>query len=65
MAKPHPEKVIFQIGITAMQRAEGDRQRAWSEYIRATYQTTGSLAPRCNAKDFYAWYDGEIKKQGD
>lgn len=63
MAKPHPEKVIFQIGKIAMQRAEGDRQRAWSEYIRATFQTTGSLVPSCNAKDFYAWYDEQNKKE--
>jgi len=57
MAKPNPDKVIFQIGQIAMQRAEGDRQRGWSEYIRAMYQNTGSLAPRCDAKDFYAWFD--------
>lgn len=57
MAKPKPEKVISQIGKIAVQRSGGDRQKAWSEYIRAMYQNTGSLAPRCNAKDFYAWFD--------
>lgn len=57
MAKPDSSKVSSQIGKIAIQRANGDRQKAWSEYIRAMYQNTGSLVPRCDAKDFYAWVD--------
>jgi len=40
----------------ALRRAAGDRQAAWSRYIQLHYQTTGSLAPGCDAKDLYAWY---------
>lgn len=60
MAKSHPEKVILEIGKLAVQRAEGDKMKAWSEYIRAMYQSTGSLAPRCDAKDFYEWFNKNI-----
>lgn len=34
-----------------------DRASAFSEYIRIHYQSTGRLAPGCDAKDFYAVYD--------
>lgn len=60
LAKPHPEKVSLEIGKIAVQRAVGDKQKAWSEYIRAMYQSTGSLAPRCDAKDFYEWFNKNI-----
>lgn len=53
--KPDKSKVHPAIAKIALERASGDKQKAWSEYIRAMYQSTGSLAPRCNAKDFYAY----------
>lgn len=53
--KPDPTKVQPSIAKLALERANGDKQRAWSEYIRAMYQATDSLAPRCDAKDFYAY----------
>lgn len=53
--KPDKTKVQPAIAKIAPERANGDKQRAWSEYIRAMYQSTGSLAPRCDAKDFYAY----------
>jgi len=34
-----------------------DRGSAWTQYIMAHYRATGSLAPGCDAVDFYAAYD--------
>lgn len=53
--KSDKSKVQPSIAKLALERASGDKQKAWSEYIRAMYQATGSLAPRCDAKDFYAY----------
>jgi len=41
-------------------RVAKDRQSAWSEYIRIVYRATGSLAPGCDARDFFAAYDEEV-----
>lgn len=57
--KPDKSKVNPNIAKVAMERAGGDRQKGWSEYIRAMYQATGSLVPRCDAKDFYAYVDSK------
>lgn len=45
------------MAITALDKANGDRQRGWSEYIRLHFQATGHLSPGCDAKDFYATLD--------
>jgi hypothetical protein len=50
-------KVVPEIANTALSYANGDRSRAFSEYIRLMYRSTGSLSPRCNSKDLKAWYD--------
>jgi len=40
------------------------RQNAWSEYIRLHYQMTGSLAPGCDAKQFFEVLDKYLKEEG-
>lgn len=62
--KPDKSKVQPSIAKLALSRASGDKQRAWSEYIRAMYQSTGSLAPGCDAKDFYAYIDSMVITHG-
>lgn len=56
MAKTDISKVHPGMARAAKAKAK-DRQAAWSEYIRIHFQSTGRLAPGCNAKDFYAVYD--------
>ncbi len=55
MAKAKPERVIPQLARTAQERAK-DAQSAYSEYIRAHWQSTGNLAPGRDAKDLIAFY---------
>jgi len=57
MAKPRPERVIPSLARLALVRAQGDRKKAYSEYIRAHYQATGRLAPGCDARDLGAWIE--------
>lgn len=45
------------MAMEALHRTNGDRQKAWSEYIRLHFRSTGSLAPGCDAKDFYTCLD--------
>lgn len=61
--KPDPSKVVPTLAKIAMENAYGDRQKAWSEYIRAMFQNTGSIVPRCDAKDFYAYIDAVVEKK--
>ncbi len=61
--QPHPELVIEALLRKAMERAK-DRQSAFSEYIRLHYQSTGNLAPGCDARDFFAAYDALYAAEG-
>lgn len=54
-AKSHPEKVSEALARAALARAKS-AGASYSEYIRAHYQATGSLAPGCDAKDLIEWY---------
>lgn len=54
-----PEKVHPAMAMEALRRAKGDRKAAYSEYIRLTYQTTGSLVPNCDNRDLQAFYERE------
>ena len=56
MAKADKSKVNKAMARAARDRAK-DRAAAFSEYVRLHYQSTGCLAPGCDAKDFYAVYD--------
>lgn len=53
----NPSKVNQRMAIIALERAGGDRKRAYSEYIRLTFQTTGRLTPGCDNWDLQAFYD--------
>lgn len=53
----NPNKVNPRAAMEALHRANGDRQKAYSEYIRLHFQSTGQLTPKCDAKDLYAYYD--------
>lgn len=55
--KGNPQKVNPNKALLALERAGGDRKRAYSEYIRLTFQTTGHLAPGCDNRDLQAFYD--------
>ena len=54
--KAHPERVDERLARAAM-RATDDRGKLYTQYILAHYRVTGSLAPGCDAKDLYAWYE--------
>lgn len=54
--KPHPERVDPAIAARVCERAKS-RQHAFSDYIVSHFRVTGDLAPGCDARDFYAWYD--------
>lgn len=62
MAKAHPEKVIPLLLARAVATGK-KRNDLFSEYIRFHYQVSGSIAPGCDAKDFYAAYDNYIVKE--
>lgn len=64
MAKSDPSKVSLSLAKRALERANGDRQRAFSEYIKLRFQSTGKLGPGCDAKDFYACLDA-IERHND
>lgn len=49
-------KVNPRMALVALERAGGDRKRAYSEYIRLMFQTTGRLAPACDNRDLQAFY---------
>lgn len=55
----NPDKVNPVMALEALQRAKGNRKAAYSEYIRLTYQATGSLVPGCDNRDLQAFYDKE------
>ena len=63
MAKPRPERVIPSLARLAIERARGDRARVYSEYIRAHFQATGSLAPGCDARDLVAWIEEQEQRR--
>lgn len=54
-------RVIPALAREAYQRAKGEKQRAFSEYIRLMYRVTGRLAPGCDAKEFYAWVKQNVE----
>ena len=56
---PRPELARPDLVALALERAR-DRQSAYSEYIRLHWQTTGKLAPGCDARDFFAAYDALV-----
>lgn len=58
-AKGSWQKVNHAMAMEALRRAKGDRKRAYSEYIRLTYQATGSFVPGCDNRDLQAFYDRE------
>ena len=61
MKKPHPERVDPPAGAEAVRAADGDRMGAWTQYVIVHFRRTGQLAPGCDARDFFAWYDGHKK----
>lgn len=61
--KPHPERVNASVGRQVLLVAR-NRQASWSDYIVAHYRATGQLAPGCDARDWFAWYDKEKGVKG-
>lgn len=53
--------VIPSVAWEALRLADGDRKKAYTQYVRLMYQATGSLNPRCDNKDLQAFYDTEGK----
>lgn len=54
--KAHPERVNPEIARLAIGRATM-RTHCYTEYIILHYRATGNLAPGCDARDLYAWYE--------
>lgn len=62
MAKAGITKVNPKAAMLALQNADWDRQKAYSEYIRLHFQSTGQLAPKCDNKDLIAYYDKAFRE---
>ena len=59
MAKGNLSKVHPVMAYEALKLAGGDRNKAYSQYVKLMYQATGSLNPRCDNVDLQAFYDAE------
>ena len=59
MAKPDISKVIPSLARQALKLAGGDRQIAYSNYIKLYFSQTGRLAPGCDNRDLQAFYEKE------
>lgn len=57
MAKADYTKVHPTAAREALQRAGNDTKKAYSEYVRLMFRSTGSLAPGCDNRDLQAFYD--------
>ena len=51
-----PELVDSHLAYQALDKAGGDRQTAWTQYILLHFRATGRLAPGCDMKDLQCWY---------
>ena len=54
--KGHPERVDPTFALQAIREADSIGA-AYTHYILAHYRATGDLAPGCDARDLYAWWD--------
>ena len=59
MSKVHVEDVNPDLAIAAI-RGCTQRTHLYSQYIIAHYRLTGQLAPGCDARDLYAWYEANM-----
>lgn len=59
MAKGNPSKVHQVMAYEALKLAGGDRKKAYTQYVKLMFRTTGSLNPRCDNNDLQAFYDTE------
>lgn len=57
--KGNPNIVSEPAAKKALEIADGDRQAAYSEYIKLFFNQTGELNPRCDNKDLQAFYRKE------
>lgn len=57
-----PDRVHPKCAVLAISKAKDD-MHAWSEYVRIYFRSTGKLAPGCDARDFYAWWEGYNGRQ--
>lgn len=62
-----PSKVNARMAELALERAGGDRSKAYSECIRLMFQATGKFGPGFDNEDLQAWYNqyGKGNKGGD
>ncbi len=52
--------------LEALERADGDKKAAYSQYIKIYFEQTGNLAPGCDnneLQEFYQKYE-EVEKNG-
>jgi len=57
-SKPNPDKVHPGMARQAVKNSKA-RNEVYSQYILLHYRATGKLAPGCDARDLYAWMDGD------
>jgi hypothetical protein len=62
MSKVHLEHVNPDLAEIAM-RGCTQRTHLYTQYILAHYRVTGDLAPDCDARDLYAWYEANMPVQ--
>lgn len=58
--KGNPDKVSEPAAKKALKMANGDRQVAYSEYIKLFFNQTGNIAVNCDNKDLQAFYIKEF-----
>jgi len=57
--KGDPDKVHPAMARKALERAKGDKRKAYSECIQLCFRATGRLAPGFDADDLMAFYRKE------
>ena len=62
MTKVNLARVNPDLAAIAM-RGCAHRTHLYTQYILAHYRITGDLAPGCDARDLYAWYDANMPVQ--
>ena len=59
MTKSYPSRVNPDLAISAMAGCT-QRTHLYTQYILAHYRLTSDLAPGCDARDLYAWYEANM-----
>jgi len=57
--KGNPDKVHPAMARKALERAKGDKRKAYSECVQLSFRSTGMLSPGFDVDDLMAFYQRE------